>query len=277
MHPNVKNRLEVLDYMMAQHSVPSMMISALTDEGAEVTAQDLEGGAVDSIAKPLEECSADTLGETVKFAEFPLVVIGASTGGPNLLKAIIRDLPASFPAALLIVQHMPKYFTKVFAENLDAVAAFPIYEAQDGDELRPGVGFVAPGDRHVLISREVNGSPKIRFVPNRLEYPYRPSIDCVMVSAAELFTQSTVGLILTGMGNDGLVGSQKIKEQGGMVLVQDEATSLMYGMPQAVAEAGVADAVLPDTQLAAALAQAVDSVCFATGHSRYPILEDSGP
>ena len=98
-----------------------------------------------------------------------------------------------------------------------------------------------------------------------------------MVSAAELFTQSTVGLILTGMGNDGLVGSQKIKEQGGMVLVQDEATSLMYGMPQAVAEAGVADAVLPDTQLAAALAQAVDSVCFATGHSRYPILEDSGP
>ncbi len=257
---------------MAQHPLPIMMMSALTVEGAEVTLQALEHGAVGFIAQPLEESPADSLGEAVKLPEFPIVVIGASTGGSNLLKSIIRDLPETFPAALLIVQHMPKYFTKVFAENLDAVAAFPIYEAQDGDELRPGVGFVASGDRHVLISREVNGSPKIRFVPNPLEHPYRPSIDCLMVSAAELFAQSTVGLILTGMGNDGLVGSQKIKEQGGTVLVQDEATSLMYGMPQAVAEAGVADAVLPDTQLAGALVQAVDSVCFANRAFKVPNL-----
>lgn len=188
------------------------------------------------------------------------------------MKTIIRDLPASFPAALFMVQHMPKFFTKVFAEKLDAVSAVPIHEAQDGDELRPGVGFVAPGDHHILISREVNGRPRIRFLPNPLAHHYRPSIDCAMVAAAEVFGPSTVGLILTGMGNDGLVGSQKIKEQGGTMLVQDEAISLMYGMPQAVAEAGVADAVLPDTQLAAAFVQAVDSVCFANRAFKVPNL-----
>ena len=250
---------------MAQHPLLIMMMSALTVEGAEVTLQALEHGAVGFFAKPLKESPADILGETVKLPEFPIVVIGASTGGPNLLNSIIRDLPSTFPAALLIVQHMPKYFTKVFAEKLHAVAAFPIREAQDGDELQPGVGFVAPGDHHVLISRKVNDRPRIRFGTKPFEHSYRPSIDCAMVSAAEVFGPSTVGLILTGMGNDGLVGSQKIKAQGGTVLVQDEATSLIYGMPQAVAEAGVADAVLPDTQLAAALVQVVDSVCFANG------------
>ena len=202
------------------------------------------------------------VGEAARLREFPLVVIGASTGGPNLLKTLIQDLPASFPAALLIIQHMPKYFTQVFAENLNGVAAVPILEAQDGDELRPGIGFVVPGDQHVVITREGVDQPRIRFAPNELEYPYRPSIDCAMASAGEQFGQSTVGLVLTGMGNDGMMGSQKIREFGGTVLVQDEGTSLVYGMPRAVVEAGHADAVIPDVQLVEAMMQAVDSVCL---------------
>ena len=199
--------------------------------------------------------------ETTAMCDFPLAVIGASTGGPNLLKAIIRDLPASFPAALLIVQHMPKFFTKVFAENLDALASFSIREAQNGDELQVGMGFVVPGDHHMRVTRTSDGRAILTIESESQDLPYRPSIDCAMVSAAEQFGQSTVGLVLTGMGNDGLVGSQKIKACGGRVLVQNEATSLIYGMPRAVAEAGVADAVLPDVQLGGALVKAVDSVC----------------
>ena len=319
------NGLEVLDYLMAQDPLPIIMVSSLTEEGAEVTLQALERGAVDFSAKPMNQAASEiganegllhvkireafqtrhrlsrightdiqrerpvrdvsqnlnlqakpmssvrslgektsnNLGETLNQAEFPLVVIGASTGGPNLLKTVIRDLPSSFPAALLIIQHMPKYFTKVFAENLKAVAAIPIREAQDGDKLRPGVGFVAPGNHHVVISRQVDGRPRIRFATDLLEHPYRPSIDCAMVSAVEQFGQSTVALVLSGMGHDGMVGSHKIKEQGGTVLVQDEATSLICGMPRVVIEAGIADAVIPDVQLATALEQAVDSLCLA--------------
>jgi len=321
------NGLEVLDHMMVQQPLPIIMVSALTEEGAEVTLQALERGAVDFIAKPITQDGADvgimerllhskvrdafkardrlsvmrhtglqlkregsdacpalnsqahsvvpvkpnkqglpeTFSETSCFADFPLVVIGASTGGPNLLKTIIRDLPSSFPAALLIVQHMPKYFTKVFAENLNAISFVSIREAQNGDELRPGVGLVAPGDHHIVISRQLDGKPRIQFVPDMVEHPYRPSIDCAMVSAAEQFGQFTVGLVLTGMGNDGMTGSQKIKEQGGTVLVQNEATSLIYGMPRAVVDAGLADAVIPDVQLAKALEQAVESLCV--GHT----------
>ncbi len=319
------NGLEVLDYMMAEHPLPIIMVSALTEEGADVTLRALERGAVNFITKPMNQASSEirvlegllqskvreafqtrhrfppmahtgiqpkrgkagvvlevdartvseaftkrsesnlpkTLDETVKVTEFPLVVIGASTGGPNLLFSILRDLPSLFPAAVLIVQHMPKFFTKVFAENLHAVAAFPVHEAEDGVALQPGVGFVVPGDQHAVIIRDGDGCPRIQFVSDSGEYPYRPSIDCTMISAAEQFGPNLVGLVVTGMGNDGLMGSQKIKDEGGTVLVQNEATSLIYGMPRAVAEAGLADAVLPDVQIAANLVEAVGSSCEA--------------
>ena len=317
------NGLDVLDHMMARHPLPIVMVSALTEKGAEVTFQALERGAVDFVAKPMNQTASEIwgiedvlqakvreafqaqhhlsgighmasrrertvpdaspnfgdeaksmscvglctkhsrnhIGDTVPQAEFPLVVIGASTGGPNLLKTIVQDLPSSFPAALLIVQHMPKFFTKVFAAKLNAVAAMPIGEAQDGDELRPGVGFIVPGNHHVVISREINGRPTIRFTTDSLELPYRPSIDHAMISAAEQFGPLTVGMVLTGMGHDGTAGSQKIKAQGGTVLVQDKATSVIHGMPRAVVEAGMADTVLPDLQLAGALVHLLDSMC----------------
>jgi len=315
------NGLEVLDYLMAHHPLPIIMVSALTEEGASVTLQALERGAVDFMAKPMSqapfeigsiedvlagkvrvafqmrqrlpsfrphglhhgrtaggaswglkgpgtrpsprrpnECQPVSIKKVLTSTEFPLVVIGASTGGPNLLKELIRGIPSTFPAGLLIIQHMPKFFTKVFAENLDATAAISVREAQDGDVLQPGVGFVAPGDHHVVISRQGDGRARVLIATEPLDFPYRPSVDCAMTSAAEQFGPTTIGLVLTGMGNDGMVGSQRIKEHGGTVLVQDEATSLMYGMPRAVVEAGWADAVLPDTQIVAALMQTVEAL-----------------
>jgi len=211
--------------------------------------------------RPFGKRSLNEVRETSQRTNFPLVVIGASTGGPNLLKAVVRDLPSTFPAALLIVQHMPKYFTKVFADNLDAVAAIPIREAQDGDALQPGVGFVVPGDHHVRVVRQVDGRAVMALANESLAYPYRPSIDCAMTSAAEQFGPLTVGVVLTGMGDDGMVGSQTIKEHGGLILAQDEATSFIYGMPRAVVEAGLADAVISDVQISSALVQAVESAC----------------
>ncbi len=317
------NGLEVLEYMMNEHPLPIIMVSAFTEEGADVTLRALQHGAVDFIAKPMNQDASEmrelevllqskvrdafltrhrfssmghaviqpkrhgadvSLREGVKIespllakrsensllhareeaarvTEFPLVVIGASTGGPNLLLSIVRELPATFSAALLIVQHMPKFFTKVFAGNLHTVAAFPICEATDGVALEPGVGFVVPGDQHVVIIRDRDGCPRIQFASEAVEYPYRPSIDCAMSSAAEHFGRDLVGLVVTGMGTDGLMGSHKIKERGGTVLVQDETTSLIYGMPRAVAEAGLADIVLPDVKLAAALVETVSSSC----------------
>ena len=316
------NGLAVLDHMMVHHPLPIIMVSAWTEEGAAVTLQALERGAVDFIAKPVnsdpsemgviegllqtkvreafqlrhclpliqhreifrdgivDEGSSDLerarrprpsenssgnplpqkVRKTTKQTVFPLVVIGASTGGPNLLKRVVRDLPSTFPAALLIVQHMPKYFTKVFAGNLDAVATIPIREAQDGDSLQPGVGLVVPGDHHIRVIRQKNGKAEIALSAEPFAFPYRPSIDCAMTSAAEQFGPLTVGVVLTGMGNDGMIGSQKIKAQGGIILAQDEMTSLIYGMPRAVVEARLADTVVSDIEIIGALIQAVDSI-----------------
>ncbi len=323
------NGLQVLDHMMAHTPLPIIMVSAYTEEGASVTLQALERGAVDFIPKPtaqevkaIEELLPSKIraahemrhrllrkkalglpmsgtellgssssvrkefhstlppvvrgkrgcgeGKSTMSTDFPLVVIGASTGGPSLLKTLIQDLPESFPGALLIIQHMPKFFSKVFAENLNGVSAIPIREAQDGDVLQPGLGFVAPGDQHTFITRQGNGQAMISLPTQTFPYPYRPSIDGAMVSAAEQFGRSTIGFVLTGMGNDGLVGSQAIKEHGGIVIAQDESTSLIYGMPRAVVEAKLADAVLPDIQLSTGLMQAVVSVCLLIGRSDFP-------
>ena len=314
--------LAVLDYVMAHCPLPVIMISALTNEGAGVTLQALERGAVDFIPKDVgqkhfdidwiegqlhdkvQEAYQAQLGvhqarhagvnnissvsvshpqkkgetraairrpdiswEGVNRAAtqqthdmFPLVVIGSSTGGPNLLKQLVRDLPAPFPASLIIIQHMPKFFTKVFSENLNAVAPFPIREARNGDWLEPGVGLVAPGDQHLFIDRQVNGRAAIKISTESVHLPYRPSVDCAMASAAEHFASSVIGVVVSGMGNDGVVGCQKIKEHGGTVLVQNEATALLYGMPRAVVEAGWADAVVSDVQLAECMVQAVEAI-----------------
>jgi two-component system, chemotaxis family, protein-glutamate methylesterase/glutaminase len=316
------NGLDVLDYVMAHHPLPVIMISASTKEGAKVTLQALERGAVDFIPKDvyqtpfnlqsIEKQLHDKVQEAyqARFAlsqvrpggmnnvpsvlhvrhqeksevtsieqgpgnirnrvsppsrkhisgRFPIVVIGSSSGGPNLLKKVVRDLPVPFSPCLIIIQHMPKFFTNVFSENLNAVASFPIREACNGDPLEPGTGLVAPGDQHLFIARQSNGRAVIKNTTEPAHLPYRPSIDCAMASAAQHFGSSVIGVVISGMGNDGVRGCQQIKEHGGIVLVQNEATALIYGMPRAVVEAGWADAVVSDGQLAECIVQAIKAV-----------------
>jgi two-component system, chemotaxis family, protein-glutamate methylesterase/glutaminase len=316
------NGLHVLDYVMAAHPIPVIMISALTKEGAGATLQALERGAVDFIPKEAAHdfSDLDRMGKQLhakvrgayharlgvrrtRYAVsppmssspvtqrrgrkeavvsrswpgaslggihgsvtmptpglFPVVVIGSSTGGPNLLKELVRDISVPFPAAILIIQHMPKFFTKVFSENLNAISHFPIREAHHGDYLEPGIGFVAPGDQHLFLGRRNDNRTTIEISSEPGQLTYRPSVDWAMSSAAENFGPFVVGVVVSGMGNDGVMGCQKIKEYGGTVLVQDETTALMYGMPRAVAEAGWADVVVPDTQLAGCLRQIVEAM-----------------
>jgi two-component system chemotaxis response regulator CheB len=177
------------------------------------------------------------------------LVVGVSTGGPNALAALLPALPADFPLPVLVVQHMPPLFTRFLAERLASRAELRVAEGVDGEPVVPGRVYIAPGDQHMTLER-VAGDGASRSVRLRLdreppENSCRPAVDPLFRSAAGLYGAGTVALILTGMGHDGLRGCAAVREAGGRVLVQDEATSVVWGMPGSVAEAGLADRVLP--------------------------------
>ena len=154
-------------------------------------------------------------------------------------------LPASFPVGIVVVQHMPKFFTKPFAERLNQLCPLEVREAEEGDEVLPGVVLIAPGGQHLTLEKRGSGKVTIHVSEEPSNYPYHPSVDLMMQSAAKIFGSTTVGLIMTGMGQDGLEGVQAIKARGGQVLAQDSASCVVYGMPKAVIEGGRADKVVP--------------------------------
>lgn len=172
-----------------------------------------------------------------------ILVIGVSTGGPNALMELIPAIPASFPLPILLVQHMPPMFTRMLAERLDRESPLCVREGVPGAAIRPGGVWVAPGDFHMSVRRrgdvsiELNQEPRVNSC--------RPAVDVLLRSAVEVYAEHTLALILTGMGCDGLQGCQYVRAAGGRVLAQDESTSVVWGMPGAVTEAGIADAVLP--------------------------------
>lgn len=170
-----------------------------------------------------------------------LLVIGGSTGAPQVLTELLRHIPESFPVPILIVQHMPKFFTAVFASQLAKCARIPVREGRDGDILEAGKAIVAPGDHHVTLHRDAHGRPNIHISDEPRDRLYWPCIDLALTSAAKHYGERVLAVILTGMGQDGLVGCQHIKARGGIVLVQDEQSSMVYGMNRAVWEAGFAD------------------------------------
>lgn len=175
---------------------------------------------------------------------YDLLVIGASTGGPRALAQILTHLPADFPVPIVIVQHMPPVFTKQFATRLDQVVPLDVSEATEGAAAEPGRVLIAPGDYHLTLS--VDGSQWVcRLHQSPPENSCRPAVDVLFRSAAEVAGSNCLGLVLTGMGRDGHRGAEWIVSAGGTVLAQDEATSVVWGMPRAVIEAGLADAVLP--------------------------------
>ena len=178
-----------------------------------------------------------------------VVVIGASTGGPAALAEVLSRLPGDFPAPIMLVQHMPPMFTRFLAERLNAQTPLTVKEAVDGQAVQPGVVYVAPGDFHLTVKRR-NGSVVTVLDQEPPQHSHRPAADVLFRSAAEAYGPRGLALVLTGMGQDGLHGSEEITRVGGRALVQDEATSVVWEMPGLVAAAGLADAVLPVGEIA---------------------------
>lgn len=184
-----------------------------------------------------------------------LVAIGTSTGGPRALQQVITQLPADLPCGVVIVQHMPPGFTKSLSERLDSLSKVRVKEAEDNDLIEPGHVYIAPGNYHMQVK---NQSGLLRISLNQ-EPPlasHRPSVDVLFDSVASIGRRLTA-VIMTGMGSDGAKGMQKIKSAGGYVIAEDESTSVVYGMPKAVVDLGIADKVLPLPYIAGAIVNAV--------------------
>lgn len=184
-----------------------------------------------------------------------LVAIGTSTGGPRALQQVITQLPRDLPCGVVIVQHMPPGFTKSLAERLDSLSAVTVKEAEDNDIIRPGHVYIAPGDYHMRVQKQ-GSSYMIVLNQDPPLASHRPAVDILFDSVAP-FGSRIVSVILTGMGSDGAKGMQKIKTAGGKVIAEDESTAVIYGMPKAVAELGIADSILPIQCIADAIVNSV--------------------
>lgn len=171
-----------------------------------------------------------------------LLVIGASTGGPVALAEVLISLPANFPLPIVLVQHMPENFTKAFAERLNKQCNIRVREAVDGDQLQPGLALLAPGGKQLMLDKRNGGS--VRILPDDERVNYKPSLDITFGSAANIYGDKVLGVVLTGMGSDGCKGAHLLKEAGSALWSQDEASCVIYGMPMAVARAGLTDKVL---------------------------------
>ncbi len=278
--------------IMANNPVPIIMFSSLTYEGAKVTLDALAAGAFDFMAKNFAEFSRDSQklsaalqdriltvamrGEKAvacpvssispvkrKLKSVParrtqnqapaVVVIGSSTGGPVALTDILSALPASFPLPLVLVQHMPANFTMAFAERLDRECQIRVRHAENGEILEPGTAYLAPGGKQLSFNR--SNPMKIDVFEGAPDVNYKPSVDLTFTSAAEAFASRAFGIVLTGMGSDGCEGARAIKQRRGTIWSQDEATSVIYGMPMAVAKAELTDHVLPLNEFASQLVE----------------------
>ena len=266
-----------------------IMVSNHTQRGAAITVEALFGGASDYVTKAARTSSAEearrnlqeqlvpkiralvpstSLGasaarpkaahliERRKIPAVKVVVIGSSTGGPNALTAILESLPGDFPAPVLIVQHLPENFTTFLAKRLDTVSALHVGEATHRTLVRPGNVWIAPGNLHVETRSTTRGI-ELATVDGPLVNSCRPAADVLFRSAAKCYGPSVLAVVLTGMGQDGLDGCREISAAGGQVIVQDRSTSVVWGMPGQVAEAGLAESVLPVSEIGAEIVRRV--------------------
>ncbi len=265
-------------------ALPVIMCSGLLEKGNSYSIKSLLGGASDYVSKPLvvkESANLEifrkeiikkikslcgnlgSLGIVPKiiisergttstrvFKEgVEILAIGVSTGGPKALAEVIPLFPADFPVPIVIVQHMPPIFTKTLAESLAKKSNIDVQEAFVGAKLQPGVAWVAPGGYHMALVRKQN---QIELVMNENppENSCRPSVDVLFRSVAEVFGPRALAIVLTGMGQDGFEGAKAVRQAGGQVFVQDEASSVVWGMPGVIAKAGIANRILPLTEMA---------------------------
>lgn len=201
------------------------------------------GSGAGASPRPAHPTPPDT-GGPVNLRDFGILAIGASTGGPVALQKVLQPLPADFPLPILLIQHMPATFTPAFAERLNQQCQIGVKEAADGDELKPGLALLAPGGKQMTVET-VAGRTKIRIGESEPSQHYRPCVDVTFSSVAQVYGGKALAVVLTGMGADGREGARLLKQRGSRVWAQDEASSVIWGMPGAVAEAGLADRVLP--------------------------------
>ncbi|MFZ1083270.1 MAG: chemotaxis response regulator protein-glutamate methylesterase [Candidatus Kryptoniota bacterium] len=285
--------ITALKKIMAENPLPVLMVSSLTIEGARATVEALSAGAVDFISKQTSYVSLDitkikddliskikaiTRNSTRIFSRamtnkistskkrtslmhsnVQIVAIGVSTGGPFSLQKVIPSLPENFPLPVAIVQHMPPNFTKSLAERLDSISRLEVCEAEDGMELTRGKVFIAPGGLHLKFRRGPEKSAKVRVIVSKDPSTslHCPSVDVMFESANEVFGGRVLATVMTGMGKDGLEGAKLIKSAGGKVVAQDEETCVVYGMPKAIVDANLADAVVPLEEIASTITAAV--------------------
>jgi two-component system chemotaxis response regulator CheB len=291
----VMDGLATLKAMRAARRLqPVIMFSTLTERGAEATIDSLSLGASDYVAKPINAGSFDAARERIREALIPkikalchvsppaeaahraaretatkpvlrranpferieVVVIGSSTGGPNALATVLPKIPSGFPVPVLIVQHMPAAFTRFLAQRLTAQCPLPVEEAASGDVVSPGTIRVAPGDHHLAVARD-RDAVRLQITQGPAENSCRPSADVLFRSAAQVFSSRVLAVVLTGMGQDGLRGCEALADLGASIMVQDEATSVVWGMPGFVAKAGLADAILPLAEIGDAIVRRV--------------------
>jgi two-component system, chemotaxis family, protein-glutamate methylesterase/glutaminase len=259
--------------LMEWRPTPTVVVSIASEDGEQALSA-LDAGAIDVVQKPtalaserLKEVAADlvakvraaaearppiaragappAIGETApRSSSFKMMVIGASTGGPQALRELIPRLPGDLPVPVAIVLHMPVGYTQLFAERLNAVSQMEVIEAQEGDVVRPGRVLVAPAGRH-LTFRQVGESVVCHLDAKPLDTAHRPSVDVLFSSAAGIFGANTLAVLLTGMGSDGTEGAGRIRAAGGVVLAESEESCVVYGMPRSAADAGFVDRLVP--------------------------------
>jgi two-component system chemotaxis response regulator CheB len=186
-----------------------------------------------------------------------IVVIGVSTGGPQALRHVIPMFSADFPIPIAVVLHMPIGYTEMYARRLNEISSLDVVEARDGDTIRRGAMFLAPAGRHLLFTRSTDGSVTARLDLRPFDTPHRPAVDVLFRSAADVYGARVLGVVMTGMGNDGAVGSSYIKAKGGRILTEAESSCIVYGMPRAVVEANASDRVAPLEEIAARVTEMI--------------------
>jgi len=285
------NGIDTLKEIMRRDPVPVIVFSSHSIEGASVTMKALGLGAFDFVTKPkdasahMAETSKELIAKVKAAADCKLklcmvpglppkpqkapapvgnptkvVGIGVSTGGPQALEYVLGHLPADFPGAVVVVQHMPDGFTDMFARRLDELCALRVKEAQSGDLLLPGRVLICPGSRHMKVKRLPLGDIVVLSDEPHVN-GHRPSVDVLLRSVAEEFRSQAVGVIMTGMGDDGAEGLGAIRKEGGMTIAQNEESCVVYGMPKAAIERGYAIRVVALDVMSATL----QAVCGRNG------------
>ncbi len=283
--------LNCLKELQKFSAIPVIMLSGLTRAGAQATIEALEAGAIDFITKPeglFDISGQEKMKEIIekikvvkrigkrnyKASQFgtavsadyikhkgrkdsnlkTLIAIGTSTGGPRALQEVVPIIPGDIPAALLIVQHMPPRFTKSLAERLNSISSLEVKEAEHDELIQPGFAYIAPGDFHMEVNRLSDQMLKIKLTKEPPDRAHRPSVNVMMNSIACTQFPNVIGVIMTGMGNDGKEGVVNIKKSNnGIIITQDEESCVVYGMPKSAVATGVVDEIVPLKEIAGVL------------------------